>query len=136
MSSIRKRALRPFCLLSLAIFVSSIASALLILSWKVLVTWPSSLNIAAGALEKIKKLSTNTRLDYTSCPLEKAIAYQNRSKKTYSIIQETSRRCCFADKKTPSINVFCVRIKPVYLNPTLRITHILTYCNNVTPGGI
>jgi hypothetical protein len=38
MSSIVKRPLRPFDLLGFAIFVSAFASALLILSWKVLIT--------------------------------------------------------------------------------------------------
>jgi hypothetical protein len=62
MSSIVKRPLRPFDLLGFAIFVSAFASALLILSWKVLITWSSSLAITAESLEKIKRLSTDTLL--------------------------------------------------------------------------
>ena len=72
MSSIKKRSLRPFYLLGLAIFVSAIANALLILSWKVLVTRLSGLDITTGSLEKIKRLSTGTPSDQTPWLLEKA----------------------------------------------------------------
>ena len=194
MSSIKKRPPGPFDLLGFAIFVSTIRSALLILSWKVLITRPSAPDITIEYLKKIKIIATTaTRSNHTSCPLEKALAYQDHPKNLitdYSLIQETRPRCCmFAvlnitikgffmarsrqlfcyfhftsarmldgllfplffschpysnpaytrlclpDKITPMIKIFCVRIKPVYLNQSLHKTHNLTYCYNATPGG-
>jgi len=109
MSSIKKRLAGPFDLLGLAIFVSAIASALLILSWKVLVTRPSALDITAESQEKIKRLSTDTRSNNTPWLLEKALACQNHPKyliTTYPIIQETCPRCCFFAVLNISTEVF------------------------------
>jgi hypothetical protein len=58
MGSIKKRPPRLLDLLGLVIFVSSIANALLILSWKVLVTRQSVLDISAKYLNNFKRLST------------------------------------------------------------------------------
>jgi len=77
MSSIKKRPL-PLCgLLGFASFVSAIASALLVLIWKVLVTRRSTLDITAEFLEKIKGLSTET---HTPWLLKKALNNQSPQK--------------------------------------------------------
>ena len=98
MSSIKKRPVCPFDLLGFAIFVSAIASALLSLLSKVLVTRLSDLDITAKSLEKIKRLSTGTPSDQTPWLLEKALVYQIRPKNlitAYSIRQEACLLCCF-----------------------------------------
>ena len=190
MSSIKKkRLLCPFDLLGLVIFVGTNVNALLILSWKVLVTRPSALYLAAKSLGKINRRSTVTRSDHSPWLLEKSLAYQNHPKKlstTYPIIQEPCNRCCFfavlnisiggffmarsrqlfnhfhfplvwalvglqfppfypcnfyskitskldyarpcflTDKKS-LIDIFCVRIKPVYQNPNLQPNLLLQH---------
>ena len=95
MSSIKKRPVCPFSLLSFAIFVSPIT---LILSSRVLVTRLPALDITAESLEKIKRLSTDNRSNQTPWLLEKALVYQIRPKNlitTYSIRQEDCLLCCF-----------------------------------------
>lgn len=109
MSSIKKRVLEPFDLLGLANFVSAIASALLILSWKVLATRPSAPDITAQSLKKIKRPSTDTRSNHTPWLLEKESAYPGYPKNptmTYSIVQETCPHYCFIAALNISIESF------------------------------
>ena len=132
MSSIKKRPACPFDLLGFAIFVSAIASALLSLLSKVLVTRLSDLDITAKSLEKIKRLSTGTPSDQTPWLLEKALVYQIRPKNlitTYSIRQEACLLCCFF----AVLAIFGIQIKPVYQNHSLRKSHKPGYFYNIIP---
>ena len=109
MNSIIKRPLEPFDLLGLAIFASSSGIAWLILSWKVLVTRPSTVDISARPLEKIKRLSTYTHTNHSPWLHEKALAYPFHPKElstTNSISHETSNRHCFITVLNISIEGF------------------------------
>lgn len=109
MSSIKKWVLEPFDLLGLANFVSAIASPLLILSWKVLATRPSAPDITAQSLKKIKRPSTDTRLNHMPWLPEKESAYPGYPRNpimTYSIVQETCPHYCFIAVLNISIESF------------------------------
>jgi hypothetical protein len=106
MSSIKKGQLCPFDLLGFASFVSAIASALLILIWKVLVTRRSTLDITVEFLEKNKRLSTET---HTPWLLKKVLNNQNHPKNpgtTNATIQKIYPGCCFFAALNISIKNF------------------------------
>jgi hypothetical protein len=133
MSSIKKRPPPLFGLLGFANFVSAIASALLILIWKVLVTRQSTLDIAAEFLEKIKGLSTET---HSLWLLKKTLNNQNHNKNpgtTNATIQKIYPGCCFFAVLIISIKKFLYgRIQAILLLKP----HNYTYRYNVTTGGI
>jgi hypothetical protein len=121
MGSIKKRPPPPFGLLGFASFISAIASALLILIWKVLVTRQSALDIAAEFLEKIKGLSTET---HSLWLLKKALNNQNHPKNpgtTNTTIQKIYPGCCFFAVLIISIkNFFMAGFRQFcYSNPTI-----------------
>jgi len=121
MSSIKKRPPPLFGLLGFANFVSAIASALLILIWKVLVTRQSTLDIAAEFLEKIKGLSTETHSPWL---LKKTLNNQNHNKNpgtTNATIQKIYPGCCFFAVLIISIkNFFMAGFRQFcYSNPTI-----------------
>jgi len=126
MSSIKKRLPRLFDLLDLANFVSTIAYNLLILSWKVLLTRSSALDISAKSLNIIKIVSTDSRTDHNVSLIEKALVSKNRQKNlstTSSNIQKTSPLCCF----------FVFESSLHYPNQSLLKTHNRTYIYNIIP---
>lgn len=121
MGSIKKRPPPPFGLLGFASFISAIASALLILIWKVLVTRQSALDIAAEFLEKIKGLSTET---HSLWLLKKTLNNQNHNKNpgtTNATIQKIYPGCCFVAVLIISIkNFFMAGFRQFcYSNPTI-----------------
>jgi hypothetical protein len=126
MSSIKKRLPRLFDLLDLANFVSTIAYNLLILSWNVLLTRSSALDISAKPLNIIKILLTDSRTDHNASLIEKALVSQNHQKNlstTSSNIQRTRPLCCF----------FVFESNLLYPNLSSLKTHNRTYSYNIIP---